>query len=55
MTMHPKFARRIAIVAHQKRKAHGAEAVSLWWREVFGHIPQEQFQQVMTELAKLPR
>lgn len=51
--MHPKFAARIAKVAHQKRKAHGATAVSLWWGSTFGHLPQEMFQQVMAELAKL--
>lgn len=53
--MHPKFAKRIAKVAQAKRKAHGAEAVSLWWRAIFGHVSQEDFQQVMEELAKLPR
>lgn len=53
--MHPKVAKRVATVAHQKRKAHGAHAVSLWWSTVFGHLPQEMFQQVMTELAKLKK
>lgn len=53
MLMHPKVAKRIALVAHQKRKAHGANAVSLWWGAVFGHLPNEMFQQVMSELRKL--
>jgi len=51
--MHPKFAGRIAFIAQQKRKAHGVNAVSLWWANVFGHIPPEQFEQVMVELSKL--
>jgi hypothetical protein len=53
--MHDKFAKRIALVAHQKRKAHSAEAVSLWWKQAFGHLPQQEFSQVMAELAKLRR
>jgi hypothetical protein len=53
--MHAKFAKRIALVAHAKRKAHGVEAVSLWWRQAFGHLPQQEFSQVMAELAKIKR
>lgn len=53
--MHPKIAKRIALVAAQKRKAHGTQAVSQWWANAFGHLPQTMFRQVMEELAKLKR
>jgi hypothetical protein len=53
--MHDKFAKRIALVAHAKRKAHGTGAVSLWWKQAFGQLPQQVFSQVMVELAKIKR
>lgn len=50
--MHPKFAARLAKVISAKRKAHGPEAVSRWWEDRFGHIPDPMFRQVMAELKK---
>ena len=48
--MHPKFAERLAKVVQAKKKAHGIPAVSRWWEERFGHLPNEQWAQVMEVL-----
>ena len=50
--MHPRFAQRLASVVRAKRKAHGVEAVSRWWEERFGHLPDPLHRQVVDELKK---
>lgn len=54
-TMHPKFARKLALNLRAKRKAAGQEAAAAWWREVFPRVPPEQIAQVKEELMRLPR
>jgi hypothetical protein len=51
--MHPKFAKRLARIAWEKKKAQGNDALNLWWKERFGHVSTEDFDQVYAALQAI--